>query len=296
MAVEDDAECRRKLDEQRNKGQRELRLSFASKEVQENLVESLPHQLQQVERKRNDLMLEHQRVQKRSQKIYSIQDQRKYVERDLGGKRKNVENLTRNWVEGRALHTAVGQSRQKTQWQMRKWKQNFRDCMLEKKEEVVMHRRQEIAAWRRWWNRFSPWKRTRRGLSSMLCVKKSSRDFETFVPPAQMPGREGRRDSENEQEQGRTSQQLVLPTPDGINQGAPATNLELDLHRLRGVPGESGSAGRSSKQGDRKRGPSRSPGRHPMVESYTEALEHCKIRTPRVSGRRVGCHNQGKSG
>ena len=52
MEVEDDAECRRKLDEPRKKMQRELqeveRLSFASKEVQENLVESLQHQLQEV--------------------------------------------------------------------------------------------------------------------------------------------------------------------------------------------------------------------------------------------------------
>ena len=37
------------------------------------------------------------------------------------------------------------------------------------------------------------------------------------------------------------------------------SSLELDLPRVRCVPGESGSAGRASKQGDRKRGPSRSP-------------------------------------
>ena len=36
--------------------------------------------------------------------------------------------------------------------------------------------------------------------------------------PEQMPGgEEGRRNSENEQEQGRTSQQLVLPTPGAVN-------------------------------------------------------------------------------
>ena len=42
-------------------------------------------------------------------------------------------------------------------------------------------------------------------------------------------------------------------------------SLELDLHHARGVPGECGSARRSSKQGDRKRGPSSSPGR-PSVD------------------------------
>ena len=86
MEVEDDAKCLRKLDEQRKKMQRELReverLSCASKKVQENLVESLQHQLQK----------------------------RKCAERELGGMRRNAENQRRNWVEGRALHTAVGQN------------------------------------------------------------------------------------------------------------------------------------------------------------------------------------------
>ena len=99
------------------------------------------------------------------------------------------------------------------------------------------------------------------------------RRFETFTSLAQMPGREeGRRDSENEQEQGRSSQQLVLPTPGGTNQDAPASSLELDLHRVRGVPGESESAGRSSKQGDPKRGPSRSPGRPSTDEEEDDSV------------------------
>ena len=50
----------------------------------------------------------------------------------------------------------------------------------------------------------------------------------TGAAQGQMPRREeGRRNSEDEQEQGRISQQLVLPTPGGINQGAPASSLEL---------------------------------------------------------------------
>ena len=48
-------------------------------------------------------------------------------------------------MEGGALHTAVGQKSIKTEWQMRKWKQSFRDCKLEKKEEAAMLRRQETA-------------------------------------------------------------------------------------------------------------------------------------------------------
>ena len=94
------------------------------------------------------------------------------------------------------------------------------------------------------------------------------RRFETPVPPAQMPGREeGRRDSENEQEQGRASQQLVLPTPGGVNQVAPAGSLELDLRCVRVFLVK---ARREGKQGDRKREPSRSPGRTSMEEEVVD--------------------------
>ena len=70
MEVEDEAESRRKLDEQKKKRQKELRdvdrLSSVSKERQESIMESLQHQLQDVEKRRHDLMAEHQKVQKRS--------------------------------------------------------------------------------------------------------------------------------------------------------------------------------------------------------------------------------------
>ena len=69
MEVEDEARCRRKL-EQRKMLQKELRevdrLSFMSKEMQDSLKESLQHQLQEVEKRRNDLMPEHQKVQNRT--------------------------------------------------------------------------------------------------------------------------------------------------------------------------------------------------------------------------------------
>ena len=58
MEVEEEAKCRRKLD-QRKKMQKELRefdrLSFVSKEMQESLSDSLQHQLQEVEERRNDI-------------------------------------------------------------------------------------------------------------------------------------------------------------------------------------------------------------------------------------------------
>ena len=50
----------------------------------------------------------------------------------------------------------------------------------------------------------------------------------------QMPRRDERR-SEDGQEQRRASQQVALPTPSGVNQVAPASSLELDLPRVRGI-------------------------------------------------------------
>ena len=216
-------------------------------------------------------MSEHQKVQKWTQKPPG--QKKTFAERKLGSKRGKCKKkkTERKSIGKKGAFVCCRTKSLNTGWQMRKWKQNFRDCKLENKEEVAMHRKRLISGWRRWWNRSSPWERTRRGRSSMLCVKYSSRDSRLSAPPAQVPGREeGRRDSENEQEQGRTSQQLVLPTPGGSNQDAPASSLELDLHRVEGAPGESGSAGRSSKQGDRKGGPSRSPGRHSMDEEEND--------------------------
>ena len=54
----------------------------------------------------------------------------------------------------------------------------------------------------------------------------------------QMPGREdGRKNSEDEQDQGKTSQQLVLPAPARFNEGTPVSLVELDLPRARGAQG-----------------------------------------------------------
>ena len=69
----DEAECRKK---RMNRGKR------CSKEMQESLKESLQHQVQDVEKRRNDLILEHQKAQKRTQKIQSLQDKRRNLQKE----------------------------------------------------------------------------------------------------------------------------------------------------------------------------------------------------------------------
>ena len=85
--------------------------------------------------------------------------------------------------------------------------------------------------------------------------------FEAYNPSAQMPGKGGgRRNSEDEQEQGKASQQLALSASGGLNEGTPASGLELDLPRVRGALGECGGAGKSGTVKDEpKRHPSNSP-------------------------------------
>ena len=64
----------------------------------------------------------------------------------------------------------------------------------------------------------------------MLGARCSSRNSRPCSPSAQMPRKGGgRRNSEDEQEQGKASQQLALSAPGGCYGGTPASSLELDL-------------------------------------------------------------------
>ena len=54
-----------------------------------------------------------------------------------------------------------------------------------------------------------------------------------------------RRNSEDELEQDKASQQLVSPAPGGFNEGTPASGMELDLPRVHFAHGKCGGAGNS---------------------------------------------------
>ena len=198
-------------------------------------------------------MPEHQKVQKRTHKNTEPPGRKeKFAERELGSKKKEMRKITEEieWKEERFTQLAdkvdknrMADAEMEAELQGLQAGEERRgsiasqavDCCLETMVEQIFTMGTDQA-------RFT---------FDALCKIFFTR-FETTTPPAQMPGREeGRRDSENEQEQGRASQQLVLPTPGGVNQDAPASSLELDLLRVRGVLGESGSAGRASEQGDR---------------------------------------------
>ena len=169
------------------------RLSFVPKEMQECIKESLQHQLQDVEKRRNDPMPEHQKVQKRSKRYKAPRTKEEHCKKKSTAQKRKCVTSERTLI-GKNNASLCCRTKSIKKWQMRKWKQNFRECKLEKKEEVAMHRKWLIAAWRRWWNRFSLWERTRRGLSSMPCVKYSSRDSR----PSPLPRRRQEKKKEEE--------------------------------------------------------------------------------------------------
>ena len=89
MQVEEEFESdesKRKLDEQRKSLQKELRdvgkRSFIPQEIQKGLEEGMQQQLQGIEQRRHALLPEHQKVQKRSPKIPSIQDKRRNLQKE----------------------------------------------------------------------------------------------------------------------------------------------------------------------------------------------------------------------
>ena len=104
--------------------------------MQESIKESMQHQLQEVEKRRYDFIPEHWKVQKRHQKIQSIQDKRKNLQKENAAAQEEMKTL--------AMSSDFGFSRKKsirTEWRMQKWQENFRDCRQEKKEEAAMHRK-----------------------------------------------------------------------------------------------------------------------------------------------------------
>ena len=100
MEVEEEfenGENRRKLDEQRMRLQKELRdvekLSFIPQVIQRGLKEGVQQQLQDIEQKSHDLLPQHQRVQKRSQKIQSIQVKKRNLPQENVAAREEMRKL-----------------------------------------------------------------------------------------------------------------------------------------------------------------------------------------------------------
>ena len=102
-------------------------------------------------------MLEHQKVQKRTQKIQNLQDNRKLWRKKMlqGKKRCGSYELVSSRKRSVSFFCRTKSTR--TRCQMQKWQQNFRDCRQEKKEEAAMLRRWAIAAWKHYGSKLLPY-------------------------------------------------------------------------------------------------------------------------------------------
>ena len=208
MVVEDEVESRKKLDEQSGKLQKELReiekFSCLSKEVQESLKSNLQQQLQEVEQRRHDLMPEHQKVQKISQKIQNIQDKRRNSQKDSTAAEEEMRkireeidckerfrHLSDKVDKYRMVDAEMAAELQGLQAGKERKGSNASqavDCCMETMVEQFFAMGADYEV-------------------QVGCCKK----LEVYTPSAQMLGKGGGRiNSEDEQEQGKASQQLAL--------------------------------------------------------------------------------------
>ena len=90
----------------------------------------------------------------------------------------------------------------------------------------------------------------------MLCAKIFLNKFEAYTLMCRCRGKKEEEGIvKNEEEQDKASQQLALSASSGCNEGTPARSLAFDLPRVRGVPGESGGAGKSGTAKDERKRP-----------------------------------------
>ena len=103
----------------------------------------------------NDLMPEHQKVQRKSQKIQSLQDKRRNLQKENAVAKEEMRKIREENDRNEGCRTKSI----RTKWRMQKWRQSYRACRQEKKEEAAMPRKQVMAAGRPCDSSLSPWER-----------------------------------------------------------------------------------------------------------------------------------------
>ena len=94
--------------------------------------------MQEVERKRTDLLPEHQKIQKRSQKLQSLQDKKTHHLKEACASEEKCKNLQICEHASRLCR----RSRLKAEGLQAKWKRILGSCKLERKGEEVVRRSQ----------------------------------------------------------------------------------------------------------------------------------------------------------
>ena len=184
------------------------KFSCLSKEVQES--------------QQQDLMSEYQKVLKISQKIERIQDKRRKMQKESAASQEEMlkirEEIDRNEERFRQLSDKVDKyimvdAAMAAELQGLKAGEERRGSNASQAVDCCMETM----------------------LEQFFAVgADQARSKFDATPSAQMPGKGGGRNSEDEQEQGKAGQQLALSVSGGCNEGTSASSLELDLPRVRG--------------------------------------------------------------
>ena len=113
-------------------------------------------QLQEIQRKRTELLPLHQKTQKRSQKLQSLQDKKRNYLKDACACEEEIQKLREEMEERQARFRLYQRSRATVGWRQMTWKKGSRFCRQGWKEEAAVRRRQMDAALNQpWWSRSS---------------------------------------------------------------------------------------------------------------------------------------------
>ena len=174
------------------------KIHHAPQEIQCSLKENLQQQLQDVVQRRNDLLPEHQRAEEVSEDAVS-RTKEEEMQRETPAALEEMRKIREDLTQRGALSSAVGQGRQESNGRSGNGSGTSRglqageerrgsnasqtvDCCLDTVNGDQIEVLRQRISWRKW------------------------------TSQVQMPGKEGRQNNKG-QEQGKTSQQLVLPTP-----------------------------------------------------------------------------------
>ena len=186
IEVEEETDCKNKLNERKKSLQRQLRdiKKFASTDpvFRDRQQEIWKQGLQGIERKGTELLWEHLKMQKRSQKLQSLQDKQRNHLKNACACEKEMQMLNKEMEERKALH----ETRFQASSEMSGYSRRSRPCRRAKKEEAAVCRNpMDAASIQSYWSRSSLLEKNGQKTLSISC----SRSLSGCTGPQAVQGR-----------------------------------------------------------------------------------------------------------
>ena len=181
MEVGEGTDCKKKLDERRKHLQRQMRdfekFTDLDPNFRDRQRECWKEELQEIERKRTELLPEHQKMQKKSQTLQSLHDKKRNYLKDAGDGEEEMRTISEENEEMQARFQARFQKSLAIDERKQVfWKKKVRSCSQGRKEEAaVPDSPMDVALIQPWCSTFSRWEQHRPCSSSPFFRKKSGR-------------------------------------------------------------------------------------------------------------------------